>query len=204
MYISKRAIFFFSSNGSIDIVLNFIPTSTRPSWSSLWQLYWIFTEINWIPGERGNCWGQFGGFWASPWPQSVIKDTLTLFNLIFRFPGNFWNLLILIHFLQNDNNLNVACWITVISTNITLLFIFAFFNPTAENLGGDKSCRLLNGTFSADQMRPVKNYGCGLEFITFPQILNILFFTSPPFHNLFCYEVRSKRYGRAINCINIT
>ena len=95
----------------------------------------FFTEINWIPGERGNCWGQFGGFWASPWPQSVIKDTLTLFNFIFRFPGNFWNLLILIHFLQNDNNLNIACWITVISTNITLLFIFAFFNPTAENLG---------------------------------------------------------------------
>ena len=56
--------------------------------------------------------------------------------------------------------------------------MFAFFNPTAENLVDDKSSRLLNGTFSADQMRVVKNYGCGLEFITFPQISNIPFFTS--------------------------
>ena len=70
---------------------------------------------------------------------------------------------------------------TIFSTNITIFSIFAFFNPTAENLGGDKSSRLLNGTFSADQMRPVKNYGCGLEFITLPQISHIPFFIYPPF-----------------------
>ena len=67
---------------------------------------------------------------------------------------------------------------TKFSTNITLIFIFPFFNPTAENLGDDKSSRWLNGTFSADQTRMVKNYDCGLEFITFPQISNIFHFNS--------------------------
>ena len=75
-----------SSNESIYIILNFIPTSTMPSRSSLWQLYWISHRNKLNLRERGNCWGQFGGFWASSWPQSVIKDTLTLSNLIFRFP----------------------------------------------------------------------------------------------------------------------